>query len=220
MRVHEEVRAKLIIPLLTLKVNIISNLLYMSCSICVDKTGISSFVPLRRKIDFLVFLLYNLYRLYKIYNKEEFRMKTEITTNVTLPAEEDRLLKIKAAEAGLSKRSLATQITRKWLQEQSIKSRISDIITQVSRMPDNEAYFRAVEALVSTSTKLVECRVKKGMVEDFGGEYTMASEESAARQKILDALDVLRKITDIPELDPDVLSALLVEDYFTNRSGR
>lgn len=147
-------------------------------------------------------------------------MKNEITTNVTLPVEEDRLLKVKAAEAGLSKRSLVTQITRKWIQEQGIKSRIADIITRVSKMPDNETYFQAVENLVSGSTKLTECRVRKGMVEDFGGEYKMASEEGAARKQIVDALDVLRKITDIPELDPDVLSALLVEDYFTSRSGR
>ncbi len=147
-------------------------------------------------------------------------MKNEITTNVTLPAEEDRFLKIKAVEAGISKRGLVAQITKEWIQEQGIKSRISGVITQVSKMPNNEIYFKAIEDLVGGSTKLTECRVRKGMVEDFGGEYKMASEESAARKQIVDALDVLRKITDIPELDPDVLSALLVEDYFTNRSGR
>jgi hypothetical protein len=95
---------------------------------------------------------------------------------------------------------------------------ISDIITKASALSDREIYFQAVEDLVSGSTKLTECRVRKGMVEDFGGEYKMVTEESAARQKILDALDVLRKIADIPELDPDVLSALVIEDYFTNRN--
>ena len=61
-----------------------------------------------------------------------------IMTNVTLPEKEDRILKIQAAKVGTSKRKLATQITREWLEEQNIKARISDMLNQISQMPDNE----------------------------------------------------------------------------------
>lgn len=141
----------------------------------------------------------------------------DIMTNITLPADEDRLLKIKAAEAGLSKRSLATQITRDWLKEQGVKSRISDMIAQVGRMPDNEKFFEAIESLVEGSMKLVHCRVQKGVADDFGSEYKLATEEEAARQRVLNSLGILRQVADIPEIDADVFSALLVEDYFKNR---
>lgn len=141
----------------------------------------------------------------------------DIMTNITLPADEDRFLKIKAAEAGLSKRSLATQITRDWLKEQGVKSRISDMIAQVGRMPDNEKFFQAIESLVEGSVKLVHCRVQKGVADDFGSEYKLASEEEVARQRILNSLGILRQVADIPEIDADVFSALLVEDYFKNR---
>ncbi len=141
----------------------------------------------------------------------------DIMTNITLPADEDRALKIKAAEAGLSKRSLATQITRDWLKEQGAKSRISDIIAQVGRMPDNEKFFQAVESLVEGSAALVRCRVQKGVADDFGNEYKLASEEASARKQILDSLEILRQVVDIPEIDADVFSALLVEDYFKKR---
>jgi hypothetical protein len=141
----------------------------------------------------------------------------DIMTNITLPADEDRFLKIKAAEAGLSKRSLATQITRDWLKEQGVKSRISDMIAQIGRMPDNEKFFQAIESLVEGSVKLVHCRVQKGVADDFGSEYKLASEEEVARQRILNSLGILRQVADIPEIDADVFSALLVEDYFKNR---
>lgn len=101
--------------------------------------------------------------------------------------------------------------------EQGVKAFISGLIIKVSTMPEREIYFKAVENLVSGSTKLVECRVKKGMAADFGSEYKMATEEEAARRKILDSLEILRRVENIPEIDPDIFSALLVEDYFTNR---
>lgn len=145
-------------------------------------------------------------------------MKNTITTNVTLPADEDRVLKIKAAEVGLSKRNLATQITREWIEEQGIKSRISDMITRIAQMPNNEKYFKAIEDLSSASTKLTECRVKRGIAEDFGYKYSMADEEAAARGKVMSSIETLREITEIPKIDPDVFSALFIEDYFRNRS--
>ena len=144
-------------------------------------------------------------------------MKDTITTNVTLPADEDRVLKIKAAEVGLSKRNLATQITREWIEAQGIKSRISDMITRIAQMPNNKKYFQAIEDLSSASTKLTECRVKRGIAEDFGTEYTMADKETQARDKVMSSIETLREITDIPEIDPDVFSALFMEDYFRNR---
>lgn len=101
--------------------------------------------------------------------------------------------------------------------EQGIKAFISGIITKVSTMPDREKYFQAIEELVGGSTKLTECRVKKEMAKDFGLKYA-AAEEHEARKKVLESLDVLRKICDIPEIDPNIFSALLVEDYFTNRT--
>ena len=145
-------------------------------------------------------------------------MKNTITTNVTLPADEDRVLKIKAAEVGLSKRNLATQITREWLVAQGIKSRISDMITRIAQIPNNEKYFKAIEDLTTASTKLTECRVKRGIAENFGYEYSMANEEAAARGKVMASLETLRKITEIPDVDPDVFSDLFIEDYFQNRS--
>jgi|LSQX01.2.fsa_nt_gb hypothetical protein len=145
-------------------------------------------------------------------------MKNTITTNVTLPADEDRVLKIKAAEVGLSKRNLATQITREWIEAQGIKSRISDMITRIAQMPSNEKYFKAIEDLTTASTKLTECRVKRGIAEDFGYEYSMANKEAVARGKVVASLDLLKDITEIPKIDPDVFSALFIEDYFRNRS--
>jgi len=145
-------------------------------------------------------------------------MKNEtITTNVTLPTDEDRVLKIKAAEVGLSKRSLTTQITREWIQEQGIKSRISGIVQQVAKMPNNEKYFSAIEELSKSCPQLTECRVKRGIAEDFGKEYKLLKKENLARAKIIASLETLRQFTEIPEIDPDVFSALFIEDYFKNR---
>lgn len=104
-------------------------------------------------------------------------------------------------------------ITR-WIQEQGIKSRISDMIT---RMPQNERYFKAIEDLSSASTKLTEYRVKRGIAEDFGTEYKLADEEESARGKVITSLEILRELTEIPEIDPDLFSALFMEDYFRNR---
>ncbi len=147
-------------------------------------------------------------------------MKNEDTvmTNITLSADEDRILKIKAAEVGLSKRNLATQITREWIQEQGIKSRISDLISQIAKMPNNERYFKAIEDLGTGCTRLTECRVKRGIADDFGTEYSMADMEAVARGTVMASLETLREITEIPDVDPDVFSALLIEDYFTNRN--
>lgn len=144
-------------------------------------------------------------------------MKETITTNVTLPADEDRILKIQAAEAGLSKRNLATQITREWIESQGIKSRISEMITRIAQIPNNGRYFQAIVDLSSASTKLTECRVKRGIAEDFGQTYSLAEEESQARYKVISAIEILREITDIPEIEPDVFSALFMEGYFRDR---
>ncbi|NLB52382.1 MAG: hypothetical protein GX808_05515, partial [Syntrophomonadaceae bacterium] len=69
----------------------------------------------------------------------------EIMTNITLSEKEDRILKIQAAQAGTSKRKLATEITKRWLEEQDVKAWIESVLTQISRMPNNERYFDAVE---------------------------------------------------------------------------
>lgn len=140
-----------------------------------------------------------------------------IMTNITLPEKEDRILKIQAAKAGTSKRKLATQITRKWLQEQDIKTRISDVIDQISQMPDNERFFKAVEDLVDGSIKLTECRVQKSVNEMFNKEYVASDTEEEMRQKIRDSLEVIREIYIIPDIDPDMLSAAIIESYFRQR---
>jgi hypothetical protein len=140
----------------------------------------------------------------------------DIMTNITLPEKEDRILKIRAAEAGTSKRKLATQITREWLQEQDIKARISDMLNQISQMPDNERLFKAVEDLVDGSIKLTECRVQKSVNEMFGKEY-IANDTEEMGQKIKKSLDVLREVFVIPDIDPDMLSAAVIESYFKQR---
>lgn len=141
-----------------------------------------------------------------------------IMTNVTLSEKEDRILKIRAAEAGTSKRKLATQITREWLQEQDIKTRISDMLNQISQMPDNERFFEAVENLVDGSIKLTECRVQKSVNEMFSKEYIVNDTEDEMEQKIKKSLDVLREVFVIPDINPDMLSAAVIESYFKQRA--
>lgn len=141
----------------------------------------------------------------------------DIMTNITLPEEEDRLLKVRAAEAGTSKRKLATQITREWLQEQDIKIRISDMLKQISQMPDNNRFFNAIEDLVDGSIKLTECRVQKSVNEMFDKEYDVKNTEEKMRQKIKDSLEVLSQVFIIPDIDPDMLSAAVIESYFKQR---
>lgn len=138
-------------------------------------------------------------------------------TNVTLPEKEDRILKIQAAKAGTSKRKLATQITREWLQEQDIKARISDMLNQISQMSDNDRFFEAVEDLVDGSIKLTECRVQKSVNEMFDKEYTADNAEEMG-QKIKKSLDVLREVFVIPDIDPDMLSTAVIESYFKQRA--
>lgn len=138
-------------------------------------------------------------------------------TNITLPEKEDRILKIQAAKAGTSKRKLATQITREWLQEQDIKARISDMLNQISQMSDNDRFFEAVEDLVDGSIKLTECRVQKSVNEMFDKEYTADNAEEMG-QKIKKSLDVLREVFVIPDIDPDMLSAAVIESYFKQRA--
>lgn len=99
-----------------------------------------------------------------------------------------------------------------------IKSKISDIVVQVAQMPNKERYFKAIEDLSSASTQLTECRVKRGIAGDFGTQYSLENEETQARSKVISSIEILREITEIPEIDPDVFSALFIEDYFTNRS--
>lgn len=140
-----------------------------------------------------------------------------IMTNITLPEKEDRILKIQAAKAGTSKRKLATQITREWLQEQDIKARISDMLNQISQMSDNDRFFEAVEDLVDGSIKLTECRVQKSVNEMFDKEYTADNAEEMG-QKIKKSLDVLREVFVIPDIDPDMLSAAVIESYFKQRA--
>ena len=140
-----------------------------------------------------------------------------IMTNVTLPEKEDRILKIQAAKAGTSKRKLATQITREWLQEQDIKARISDMLNQISQMSDNDRFFEAVEDLVDGSIKLTECRVQKSVNEMFDKEYTADNAEEMG-QKIKKSLDVLREVFVIPDIDPDMLSTAVIESYFKQRA--
>jgi len=140
-----------------------------------------------------------------------------IMTNVTLSEKEDRVLKIQAAKAGTSKRKLATQITREWLQEQDIKARISDMLNQISQMSDNDRFFEAVEDLVDGSIKLTECRVQKSVNEMFDKEYTADNTEEMG-QKIKKSLDVLREVFVIPDINPDMLSAAVIESYFKQRA--
>lgn len=142
----------------------------------------------------------------------------DIMTNITLPEKEDRILKIQAAKAGTSKRKLATQITREWLQEQDIKSRISDMLKQVSQMPDNERFFKAVENLVDSSIKLTECRVQKSINEMFEKEYTANDTEEEMRKKMQNSLATLREVFAIPDINPDMLSAAIIESYFKQRT--
>ena len=142
----------------------------------------------------------------------------DIMTNITLPEKEDRVLKIQAAKAGTSKRKLATQITREWLEEQNIKARISDMLNQISQMPDNERFFNAVEDLVDGSIKLTECRVQKSVNEMFDKEYNANDTEEEMRQKIKDSFKVLREVFAVPDIDPDMLSAAVIESYFKQRA--
>lgn len=141
----------------------------------------------------------------------------DIMTNITLPEKEDRILKIQAAKVGTSKRKLATQITREWLEEQNIKARISDMLNQISQMPDNERFFNAVEDLVDGSIKLTECRVQKSVNEMFDKEYNANDTEEEMRQKIKDSFKVLREVFAVPDIDPDMLSAAVIESYFKQR---
>lgn len=112
---------------------------------------------------------------------------------------------------------MATQITRDWIHEQGIKSRISDLIGRGAKMPNNEKYFSAIEDLSKGCTQLTECRVKRGIAEDFGKEYKLLEKENSAREKILASLVILRELTEISKIDPDVFSVLSIEDYFQNR---
>ncbi len=141
----------------------------------------------------------------------------EVMTNVTLPQNEDNALKVRAIEAGMSKRSLATQITREWLRGQDVKSRIAAMLNQISHMPDNNEYFQAVEDLIDGSVMLTECRVKKEVARSFESEYKLEAEEIKAREKIVNSLKVLGQVFPGLEHDPDLLSAAIVESYFVHR---
>lgn len=92
------------------------------------------------------------------------------------------------------------------------------MVSKIAKMPDNERFFKAIENLTNGCTQLVECRVTRGIAEDFGTKYSlMTDEEALARRKVMASLETLREIAEIPEVDPDVFSALLIEDYFRNR---
>lgn len=140
-----------------------------------------------------------------------------ITTNVTLSEVQDRTLKIKAAEAGMSKRAFLAHITKGWIEEQGMKSRIHNILEQASKLPNREIYFTAVERLISASLELCEYRVKKEMAKDFGATPEVKNIEEVCQQ-INEELTVLRQITEIPDVDPDLLSYYIMEDYFQKRA--
>ena len=137
-----------------------------------------------------------------------------IMTNITLSEKEDRILKIKAAQFGTSKRKLATRITQEWLENQNIKTWISDLLKQISMMPDNDKLFDTVQDLIDSSIKLAELRTLKEVRKDFGREALPTDEEDAMRGKVVRSLEGLRSITSIPELDPDMFSFVLTRSYF------
>jgi|LSQX01.2.fsa_nt_gb hypothetical protein len=141
----------------------------------------------------------------------------EIMTNITLSEKEDRILKIQAAQAGTSKRKLATEITKRWLEEQDVKAWIESVLTQISRMPNNERYFDAVETLGDNCIMLTEYNVKEEINKIFGKSFDQDNRKEI-KEKILESFKVLREITDVPEFDPDLFSSALSNSYFTQRT--
>ena len=141
----------------------------------------------------------------------------EIMTNITLSEKEDRILKIQAAQAGTSKRKLATEITKRWLEEQDVKAWIESVLTQISRMPNNDRYFDAVETLGDNCIMLTEYNVKEEINKIFGKGVSQDNREEI-KEKILESFKVLREITDVPEFDPDLFSSALSNSYFTQRT--
>ena len=141
----------------------------------------------------------------------------EIMTNITLSEKEDRILKIQAAQAGTSKRKLATEITKRWLEEQDVKAWIESVLTQISRMPNNERYFDAVETLGDNCIMLTEYNVKEEINKIFGKSFDQDNRKEI-KEKILESFKVLREITDVPEFDPDLFSSALSISYFTQRT--
>ena len=144
----------------------------------------------------------------------------KIMTNITLSEQEDRILKIQAAQAGTSKRKLATEITRRWLEKQDVKAWIESVLTQISRMPNNERYFDAVETLGDNCIMLDTCKVQEGINKIFKNNVYPGNQENKeeAKKKILESFKVLREITDVPEFDPDLFSSALSSSYFTQRT--
>ncbi|NLB49187.1 MAG: hypothetical protein GX813_05075 [Erysipelotrichia bacterium] len=141
----------------------------------------------------------------------------EIMTNITLSEKEDRILKIQDAQAGTSKRKLATEITKRWLEEQDVKAWIESVLTQISRMPNNDRYFDAVETLGDNCIMLTEYNVKEEINKIFGKGVSQDNREEI-KEKILESFKVLREITDVPEFDPDLFSSALSNSYFTQRT--